>query len=105
MFKKKLGLLIGTIIVFVLAIVGLLILYLVLSLNGKSIYEDLYVFYFLGVFAYGLFLVFDIDRLSRMKCGETVDKYIFAALMIYFDVVNLFLELLRLAGQKKLQDS
>ena len=85
--KKKPGLFIGTIAVFVFDIVGFLILCYVLTFKGKKIYWHLYIFCFVCVFAYGVRLVFLIDRRAMKMCGETIDEYILAALMIYFKLL------------------
>ena len=100
-YKPKLSLIIGSIVVVFLAFIGLLFLYLALFLTGQNVGGLLYLYYFLGVVFYGLFLVFDIKRLTSKKYGLSIDDYVYAALMIYLDIVNLFLEILRLVGDKK----
>lgn len=48
------------------------------------------------------FIVFDIQSIYRLgKHGISKDDYIQAALILYLDVVNLFLHLLRLFGEQK----
>lgn len=100
-YKPKLSIIIGAIVVVFLGLVGILILYLVLLFSGGNVQGVLFLYYFLGVILYGLFLVFDVKRLTSKKYGLTIDDYVFAALMIYLDIVNLFLEILRLVGDKK----
>ena len=51
----------------------------------------------LGVIVFGLYLIFDTQMLMGNKRNMfSIDDYILAALMIYLDVINLFLEILRL---------
>lgn len=62
----------------------------------------LHVFYCcLGVVVFGVYLVFDTQLLMGKKRNMFgVDDYILAALMIYLDVVNLFLEILSLLSDR-----
>lgn len=57
-----------------------------------------------GAILFSFYIVFD----TQMICGGKhkqgsfgVDDYVFAALNIYLDIINLFLELLRLFGDRK----
>lgn len=54
----------------------------------------------IGVVIFSLFLVFDIQMIigGRHKYQFGVDDYVYAALNIYLDIINLFLEVLRLLG-------
>lgn len=48
------------------------------------------------------FVVFDVQMIFRVgKHGISKDDYIQAALILYLDIVNLFLHLLRLFGDQK----
>jgi FtsH-binding integral membrane protein len=61
------------------------------------------IFYsFLGTVITLLFIVIDTEMIiNSHKYGITYDDYIVAALVLYLDFINLFLELLRLFGQPK----
>jgi FtsH-binding integral membrane protein len=100
-YKPKMSLVIGCIVVVALGIIGVLMLFLFTWATGGNVAGILYLYYFLGVIFYGLFLVFDVLRLTKKKYGLSVDDYVFAALMIYLDIINLFLEILRLVGNRK----
>jgi hypothetical protein len=51
----------------------------------------------LGVITYGMYLVIDTQMIADgSKHGLTVDDYIIGALMLYVDIIGLFLYLLRL---------
>jgi protein lifeguard len=50
---------------------------------------------------YGLFLIYDTQMiLGRGEYKLTVDDYIIGALILYMDIMRLFLELLRLFGDR-----
>lgn len=101
-YKVKMTYIVGGIVVVILGLITTLVLFFGnYVLTGTLPSGLLYFYYFLGVLLYGLFLVFDVKRLTKKKYGLDVDDYVFAALMIYLDIVNLFLEILKLVGQKK----
>ena len=58
----------------------------------------------LGVVLYGIFLIIDTmlivkgDTMSGQKCS--MDDYIIGAMMLYLDIINMFLYLLRLFGDR-----
>jgi hypothetical protein len=55
-----------------------------------------------GVMLFTLYLVFDIQMVLGGKQHEFgVDDYVFAALNIYLDIINIFLHLLRLFGERR----
>ena len=56
----------------------------------------------LGVFAYSLYLIYD-TQLIMGKFGNEyeVDDYIIAAMMIYIDIIQIFVYLLQLLGDNK----
>ena len=50
---------------------------------------------------YGIFLVIDTQMLiGKNKYKINIDEYVFAAMIIYVDIIGLFLELLSLLGNK-----
>ena len=50
---------------------------------------------------YGLYLVFDIQLIAGGRSHElSLDDYVIGALLIYVDIMMIFLELLRLFGEK-----
>lgn len=51
-----------------------------------------------GAVLFGFFLIFDIQMVMHKY---EVDDYILAAMSIYLDVINIFLKILRLLGEKK----
>jgi protein lifeguard len=56
----------------------------------------------LGLFIYGIYLVIDIQRLlSESRYGMTLDDYIVGAILIYLDIIMIFIKILRLIGKKK----
>ncbi|XP_071493121.1 protein lifeguard 3-like [Diadema antillarum] len=65
--------------------------------------EVLYTFYAaLGACLFSLYIVFDTQLLlgGRHKYSVSPEEYIFAALNLYIDIINLFLFLLALFGKK-----
>eukprot|EP00924_Labyrinthula_sp_SR-Ha-C_P002458 snap_masked-scaffold_16-processed-gene-5.22-mRNA-1 protein AED:0.69 eAED:0.69 QI:0/-1/0/1/-1/1/1/0/240 len=61
------------------------------------------VYSFLGVLLFGLFLVYDIQLIigGKHQMRYEVDEYVTAALMLYMDVIQMFLYLLRLFGERR----
>ena len=54
------------------------------------------------VVVYGLYLIYDTQLIAGgHQYSLTYDDYILGALLIYVDIMMLFLELLRLLGQQK----
>ena len=52
-----------------------------------------------GVLLYALFLIIDVYWIFKAnRYGITHEDYILAAMVIYLDIINLFLEILRLLG-------
>lgn len=58
----------------------------------------------LGILFYGLYLIIDTMMIVRGKCvsgyGCSYDDYIIGALMLYMDIIMLFLYILRLFGDR-----
>lgn len=60
----------------------------------------------LGVLLFSFYLVFDTQMMignlgdKQHRIAFTVDDYVFAALNLYLDIINLFLFILRLLGRK-----
>ncbi|OMJ85699.1 hypothetical protein SteCoe_12974 [Stentor coeruleus] len=94
--KVKLSYIVGAIIAVFVATLVVLILFLV---SGFS--STLWAFYcFLGVIIYSLFLIYDVKRISKDKHGIKHDDYILGALLIYVDIIDLFLMILRAISSK-----
>ena len=92
--KVKINFLVGAIFVVFssLATTGILLIFGVGSYNW---------YYFLVSVLFGLFLLFDIKRVSSSKYGLSHEDYIYGAMMIYLDIINLFLWILKLVGNRK----
>ncbi|PNH10289.1 Protein lifeguard 1 [Tetrabaena socialis] len=56
----------------------------------------------LGVLLFSLYLVFDIQLLmGGHKYALSPDEYVFASLNLYLDIINIFLYLLQLLGERR----
>ena len=57
---------------------------------------------FVGTLLFGVYLVYDTQIIMK-KFGETykVDDYIFAAIQLYLDIINLFMMILSVFGKNK----
>lgn len=57
----------------------------------------------IGAFVFSIFIVYDTQMIigGKHKNKFTVDEYVFAALSLYLDIVNLFMHLLRLMGDRR----
>ena len=55
-----------------------------------------------GLVLYGCYLVIDISRLlEEGRYGMTLDDYIIGAMLIYMDIILIFIKILQLLGKKK----
>ena len=53
----------------------------------------------IAVMVYGLYLVFDIQLIAGGRSHEiSMDDYVIAALLVYVDIMMIFIELLKLFG-------
>ena len=84
-------------ILFVLGFALIFICPLFVMFNNK-----LRVFFaFLGVILFSFYLLFDTQLIMGGKRYEIgIDDYIMAAMILYLDIINIFLELLRIFGNK-----
>lgn len=56
----------------------------------------------ISVVIYGLYLIFDTQMIAGGRSHEiSMDDYVLGALLLYVDIMMLFLELLRLFGNRK----
>lgn len=87
-------------LMFVLSVTTIVVLIMILCSDNDS--TLIYFYYWLCVVAYGIYLIIDIQLIvgkGRYKlCHE---DYIVGALMIYVDIIGLFLEFLRIFGSSK----
>ena len=74
-------------------------LLMILLLNNTMVEK---VMCFVGTLLFGVYLVYDTQIIMK-KFGETykVDDYIFAAIQIYLDIINLFMMILSVFGKNK----
>jgi FtsH-binding integral membrane protein len=86
-------------VMFVVSMCTTVVLIMILcSDNGSSL---IYFYYWLCVIVYGIYLIIDIQLIvgkGRYKLSH--EDYIVGALMLYIDIIMLFLELLRIFGSK-----
>jgi len=56
----------------------------------------------LGVFVFGIYLIVDTQLIMGGKQVElAIDEYILAAMMLYIDIIQIFLYILRLLGDRR----
>ena len=95
--KINWGLVLALIIVAISQCFGFLLMLFILR---NSLIEKVLCFF--GTLLFGVYLVHDTQIIMN-KFGETygVDDYIFAAINLYLDIINLFLAILSFFGKKK----
>ena len=74
-----------------------------LFLIFANIKFDYTLYCLVGTIIYGVYLVWDthtISKVGKSKYGLTYDDYAIASLLIYFDIVMMFLYILSLFGKK-----
>lgn len=55
-----------------------------------------------GIVLYSCYLIFDVQLIVGNKAKKIeMDEYMFAAMNVYLDILNLFIKILRLFGKKK----
>lgn len=96
MNKVKMSVIVGSMIGILFALLTTVILFFITGFS-TMMYTAIC---FLSCVIWAIFLMYDIKRISSKKYGLSHEDYIFAALNIYIDIVNLFLELLRLFGSR-----
>lgn len=66
---------------------------------GVPVEGAMTLFDWIGVLLFSAYVVYDVNRAQRVPA--TADNAVDCALSLYLDIINLFLRLLRLMGQKK----
>ena len=88
-----------------LCLIGMSFAITVMSMLGVQIDWLLILYDILGVLLFTFYIVYDtqliIGEYGGHKNQFTVDDYVFASLNLYLDIINLFLHLLRLFGQRR----
>lgn len=80
--------------------VCLMMLGLVTIFVQSSFLENLYCC--LGVFVFGIYLIVDTQMIMGGKSVElSIDEYILAAMLLYIDIIQIFLYILRLLGNNR----
>lgn len=78
---------------------------IIMSLCGIRIEWMIMVYDILGVLIFSVYIVFDTQLIMGSYGGHkiqfSIDDYCFAALMLYLDIVQMFLFLLELVGSRK----
>lgn len=70
---------------------------------GVQFQQVMVVYDVAGVMIFTLYLVFDTQKMlgGHHKTQFSIDDYVFAALNLYLDIINIFLYILQLIGDKK----
>ena len=75
---------------------GLGLTYGLLAAIFRSYYLE-FLYCLIGAFIFALFLVYDTQRVCHLnESGFSIDDYIFAALLLYFDIIRLFIQILKI---------
>lgn len=77
----------------------------ILGFMGVNIQWAMMAYNVFGVMLFTFYIVFDtqliMGELGGHKVAFTIDDYCFAALTLYLDIINLFLHILRLMGDRR----
>ena len=77
-----------------------MILGLVTMFVHSNFLDNLYCCF--GVFVFGIYLIVDTQLIMGGKQVElAIDEYILAAMLLYIDIIQIFLYLLRLLGDRR----
>ena len=95
--KRDLSILYGILLV---ALVGLIFTGILLMFFNIGFLHSLYCL--IGAIIFGIYIVVDVQMIEgRMKEKYELDDYVGGAMNLYLDILNLFLQLLKLLGKKK----
>ena len=87
------------ILILIIIIVFLGFIYGLLSIIFRSYYLE-FLFCLIGVILFTLILIYDTQQISQFdKSLLTIDDYIYAALILYTDIIRMFLQILRILGR------
>ena len=71
-----------------------------LMLPKSEIFEM--IFSFVSLVIFGLYLVYDTQLIVGNKQNKfSIDDYIFAAMSLYIDIIQIFMEILKILGNHK----
>ena len=95
---KKISLKFIYLCIIIVAILG--IIYGILALIFRKYYLE-FLFCLIGAILFTLFLVYDTQKITQFDNNNyiTIDDYIFAALVLYTDIIRLFIEILKMLGR------
>jgi hypothetical protein len=78
----------------------LLVLFIVTLFTSSPFINNLYCA--VGVFLFGIYLIIDTQMILGGKAAElAIDEYAVAAMLIYIDIIQIFLYILRFLGGNK----
>mmetsp|Transcript_22940 Transcript_22940/g.36881 ORF Transcript_22940/g.36881 Transcript_22940/m.36881 type:complete len:250 (+) Transcript_22940:84-833(+) len=90
------------------ALIGLLLFgsaLILLPMLGIPITVTMAIYDYIGVLIFSFFIIFDTQLMLGQWGGHqvsiSIDEYVFAALNLYLDFINIFLHLLSLFGERK----
>ena len=95
---KKISLKFLYLCIIIVAILG--IIYGLLALIFRNYYLE-FLFCLIGAILFTLILVYDTQKITQFDNNNyiTIDDYIFAALVLYTDIIRLFIEVLKIFGR------
>lgn len=94
---KKISLKFLCLCIIIIAILG--IMYGLLALIFRNYYLE-FLYCLIGAIFFTLILVYDTQKITQFNNNDiTVDDYIFAALILYTDIIRLFIQILKILGR------
>lgn len=86
---------------FLFALVAVLLVASIIAIFVRNRWLQLAISVF-AVLLFSIYIIYDTQLIIGNKARKlSVDDYIFAAMMLYIDIIQLFLEILKLLGDKK----
>ena len=86
--------------IFFIISLGLGIMYGILIIIFRNYYLQFF-FCLIGAIIFTIFLIFDTQSISQDENFITIDDYIFAALILYTDIIRIFIQILKIIGMMK----
>jgi len=84
---------------FIMIFLGLF--FMIFGINNAFI-SKLYLFYLvLGVVVYSIYLIYDTQLIMGKENEFSIDDYVIAAMMVYLDIIQIFINILQLIGNRR----
>lgn len=91
----------GLLFVLISIMLFLSIFFLIFGINSQTFPLAYTLYCVLGIFVYSIYLIYDTQLLiGKFSISYSIDDYVLAVMMIYIDIIQIFLYILELLGRR-----